>query len=94
MRPRVLRIFNVVATINFVSFWIVAALIGDAINGHMEGGRFFLKNHSGLNEVSHAVYIYSWLHALSVIVTVLLAMVVNAIWGRGREGNQSGRSSR
>jgi hypothetical protein len=94
MPPRVLRIFNVVATINFVSFWVIAALIGDAINGHMEGGRYFLKSHSGLTEVSHAVFIYSWLHALSVIVTVILAMAVNAIWGRRRMGNRSEKGSR
>jgi hypothetical protein len=36
MTPRVFRIFNVVATINFLSFWVVVALIGDAINGHTE----------------------------------------------------------
>ncbi len=61
--------------------------------GHMEDGRFFLKSHGGLTEVSHAVFIYSWLHALSVIVTVPLAMAVNLIWGRRRAGNRSERGS-
>jgi hypothetical protein len=53
-----------------------------------------LKSHSGLTEVSHAVFIYSWVHALSVIVTVILAMVVNAIWGRSSAGNRSEKGSR
>ena len=94
MTPRVLQIFNIVATTNFLSFWVVAGLIGDAINGHTADGRYFLKSHSGLTEVSHAVFIYSWLHALSVVVTVILAMVVNAIWGRPSAGIRSEKGSR
>jgi hypothetical protein len=60
----------------------------------MADGRFFLKSHGGLTEVSHGVFIYSWLHALSVIVTVALAMAVNLIWGRGRAGNRSEKGTR
>jgi hypothetical protein len=89
MTPRVLRIFNAVATIYFLSFWAVAVVIGDALYGHTEDGRFFLSNHGKLTEVSHAVFVYSKLHALSAIATVPLAMVVNMIWGRRPSGNRS-----
>jgi hypothetical protein len=78
-----------VATINFVSFWAVAVVIGDALHGHTEDGRFFLSNHGQLTEVGHAVFVYSRLHALSAIATVPLAIVVNMIWGRRPAGNRS-----
>jgi hypothetical protein len=89
MTARGLRIFNAVATIYFLSFWGIALVIGDALQGHAEDGRFFLVSHGRSTEVGHAVFIFSKLHGISAIATVPLAMIVNLIWARKPAGDRS-----
>jgi hypothetical protein len=77
--PRRYRIYQwlaVVFVLNFVCFVIVDLVIGgDAWSGKREGGRYFLwgaqpfgtmKKH---HEVSRQLFLYSWWHATSVLVT-------------------------
>jgi hypothetical protein len=62
--------------LNFLAFVIVAfAIGGDAVNGKMVGGHFYLANHGKLTEVSEAVYTYSLWHVRSVFVTHPLAIL-------------------
>jgi|SRR5580658_4198589 hypothetical protein len=59
-----------IAGLNFIVFVIAAICIGgDALNGRTEGGHYFVANHGKLTEVSRAVWIYSRIHACSVMVT-------------------------
>lgn len=63
---------------------------GDAINGYAEGGRYFLRAHGKATEVSQAVFTYSKWHAISVFVTVALAMAIaalNWLWINGQRSN-------
>jgi hypothetical protein len=60
--------------LNFVVFFIVALAIGgDAVNGKVVGGHFYLANHGTLTEVSEAVYTYSLWHVRSLFITHPLA---------------------
>jgi hypothetical protein len=80
-RKTVVSVLGILALLNFTVFWFVAISIGgDAVNGKVADGRYYLANHGVLTEVSHPVYLYSYIHVLSVFVThslfVLSALVV------------------
>lgn len=64
------RAFTYATMINFLLFGLIALSIGgDAINGKVEEGRYYLNNHGHYTEVGYIVFIYSKLHALIVITT-------------------------
>lgn len=66
----------VVAVVNFVAFRIgAAALGGDAVNGKIEDGRYYVASHGRLTEVSHAAFTYSRIHCYTVFVTHPLAAI-------------------
>ena len=66
----------ILCCLNFVVFFFVAIAIGgDAVNGKIVGGHFYLANHGKLTEVSEAVFTYSRWHVYSLIVTHPLAML-------------------
>jgi hypothetical protein len=64
----------VIAVVNFLSAALVAQFIGgDALNGYEKAGRYFLRHHGALTEVSWAVSTYSRCHFVSVFFTHLAA---------------------
>jgi hypothetical protein len=74
-------VLAVIAIPNFGIFMLVAMNIGgDAVSGSSEGGRYYVANHGVLTEVSPRVYFYSYIHALSVMVTSSL-FVLNGFVG-------------
>jgi len=75
-RRRILQIGFGLGIANFFVFVFVALYIGgDAINGRMADGHYFLSNHGRLTEVSRGVFTYSKWHAISVFFTHPLAML-------------------
>ncbi|HSI13831.1 MAG TPA: hypothetical protein VK961_17430 [Chthoniobacter sp.] len=65
----------VVAVVNFVAFLIGAAKLGgDAVNGKIQDGRYYVADHGKLTEVSHAAFNYSRIHCYSIFVTHPLAL--------------------
>ncbi len=88
MFDRTVTVLGVVALTNFAAFVLIAMhLGGDAINGHEEGGRYFLANHGQLTEVSRSTFLYSTWHAISVGLThgaFILSAAVNYLteWAR------------
>jgi hypothetical protein len=74
------------------SMWLLALSLGNAILygagailiggaapfGKVDGPRYFVGDHGRLIEVTQSVYWYSWVHSLSMLVTVPL-MIVAAI---------------
>lgn len=77
----VITVLGTIALVNFGVFWFVALSVGgDAVNGKIADGRYYLANHGVLTEVSYPVFVYSYIHVLSVFVThslfVLSALVV------------------
>jgi hypothetical protein len=80
---RVLTVLAVLAFIvglaNFFWFYIESVnLGGDALNGFIRGGRYFLVSHGASTEVSRATWDWSRLHATSVFVTHPLAILGGA----------------
>lgn len=74
--------------VNFVVFVLVAQLIGgDALNGKIENGHFYLMQHGVYTEVSGWVFRYSELHVLSLLVLHPLAMI--AVFLRKKAGERT-----
>jgi hypothetical protein len=69
-----------------VGFVAVASLLGgDATNGKIANGHFFLANHGKLTEVSEGVFRYSLWHARSLFITHPLAMASDdGLWWLAR----------
>lgn len=63
------------AIANFLIFFVIGVFIGDALNGKIEEGHYYLSNHGNLLEVNYVVFMYSKLHALSMLVTHPLGMI-------------------
>jgi hypothetical protein len=68
--------------INFLAFGIGALYLGgDAVNGRIEDGRFYLFGYvyhlgtKGYSEVSQGVFAYSKWHAYSVMTATLICMI-------------------
>ena len=75
-RYRSLIAICVVCCLNFVVFFVVAVKIGgDAVNGKITGGHFYLAEHGKLTEVSEAIFTYSLWHVRSLMVTHPLAIL-------------------
>lgn len=65
-----------VGAINFFAFIIGAAILdGDAVNGRVENGRYYVANHGKHTEVSKLAFTYSRWHVYSVWVTFPIAML-------------------
>lgn len=70
----------VLPVINIAVYVTVAGYLGgDAINGRVDDGRYFLGSHGKYTEVSRAVFDYSRIHTYTVWATcalLVLAMLV------------------
>jgi hypothetical protein len=74
--PIWLRCLGVFVFTNFATFWIVAVLLGgDAVNGKIENGHYFLSSHGHLQEVSKSVFLYSKIHCLSAMAGIPILMI-------------------
>ncbi len=65
-----------IGVVNFLLFLLISVFIGgDAINGKVDNGHYYLANHGRLTEVSVLLFGYSQLHFCSLFVTLpLLAL--------------------
>lgn len=70
------KIFGVIALLNFFSFFISYLVLGgDALNGHVDSGHYFLSDHGKLTETTEEIFRYSKIHGASLSVTHPLAMI-------------------
>jgi hypothetical protein len=75
------KIIGSIGIINFALFFVIALLIGgDALNGKVEAGHYYLGNHGKYTEVSFIVYAYSTFHTVSLFFTHPLAMIAGLIY--------------
>jgi hypothetical protein len=71
-----------------------AALRGDATNGKVEGGKYYVANHSKYTEVSRAAFIYSRFHCYSIWVTHPLAILCGLLFfGQKQQEKQSRKNA-
>ena len=71
------RIVVGIAIVNFVLFVLIAVWLGgDAINGTVRDGHYFLASHGHFTEVNRGVFAYSKIHTLSLLVTHPAGIIV------------------
>ena len=65
-----------IAVLNFAAFAVISSQLGgDALNGKIEGDKYFLMSHGVYTEVSSKIWYYSLFHTTSVFVTHILGMI-------------------
>jgi hypothetical protein len=63
--------------LNFAAYWIIGFSIGgDAMNGQVSNGKYFLTMHGVDTEVSYAVYMYSFIHSMITITSPLWIVAI------------------
>jgi hypothetical protein len=68
-------ILFVVGFLNFVAFFVICSYLGgDAGNGHVADGHYFLGNHGAVIETTRGIFEYSRFHVRSLFVTHPLAL--------------------
>jgi hypothetical protein len=73
---RVLLIWNCFAILNIVAYWITALVLGgDAWNGGIRNGHYYLANHGRLTEVTRAVFEFSLWHTYVLMWIGAVTMV-------------------
>jgi len=77
---KVTRILFVVTVLNFGVWGVLNSVIrGDAINGKIEHGKYYVAMKSRYTEVSRGVYLYSYVHTCTNFVlfpvTILSALL-------------------
>ncbi len=76
----------IVAMINFIAFMIISVKIGgDAISGKAEQGHYYLSEHGRETEVSYPVYLYSYIHTISVLITHPLALLAGFFLSKAKK---------
>ena len=84
-RPRLEPWQWVVVIFAWVNFGVFAGIAiwlgGDALNGKIEGGHYYLGEHGHFTEVSRQVFTYSRNHAQFMILTHILAFGV-ILWAK------------
>jgi hypothetical protein len=65
---------------NFVIFWIITVCQGgDALNGYVRKGHYFVCAHGACTEVSKATWTFSYWHAISAYLGIVLIFAEAAI---------------
>ena len=78
----------IIAFVNFIAFWLIAVYLGgDAVNGKIADGHFYLSSHGKLTEVSEALWNYSRWHVYSTWVTHSLAFLAAFLYFRARKSS-------
>jgi hypothetical protein len=69
------------AMINFFAFVIGSVYLGgDALNGHVHAGHYFVCAHGSCTEVSRTVWHYSYWHAYASFGGILLMLAETALF--------------
>jgi hypothetical protein len=64
--------------------WIAEQLAigGNALDGKISDGRYFVSSHAVLTEVSRSTFLFSYWHSISAWISFPLAVLAGIIWGR------------
>jgi len=84
-RELFLEIAAIAASLNFFAFILIDVLLGgDALNGKVDSGRYYLGNHGAYTEVTRGVFVYSACHATLALLGLIAVAAASPKWGRGR----------
>ena len=90
---RILALIVIVAILNFLAFFVISISVGgDALNGRVVNGHYYLYGHGKLNEVSPALFAYSRWHGISLVVTLPPAMLLVFVLKRRRDAHRRNSS--
>jgi hypothetical protein len=71
--PTWMKVAGALWIINFLAFTAIAMYLGgDAFNGYVKEGHYFLKAHGHVTEVSREIYEYSRWHVISLIASFVI----------------------
>ena len=92
------HILFVVTVLNFGAWGIVNSVIhGDAVNGKIESGKYYVAMKGRYTEVSRGVYLYSYIHTCTNFVlfpaTILSGLMDIRSNARKRKRDQTADSS-
>ena len=77
----VIYLVMTLAMVNFFAFVVGSAYLGgDALNGYVRAGHYFVCAHGGCAEVSSAIWRYSYWHAYACFGGILLVFAVTALF--------------
>jgi len=77
----VCKVIIYIGFLNFLLFALVSLCLGgDALNGKVENGHYYLANHGRYTEVSYFVFMYSKIHGTSVFITQPLMLVAGFVY--------------
>jgi hypothetical protein len=69
------------AMVNFFAFVLASLYLGgDALNGYVRSGRYFVCAHGACSEVSSTIWHYSYWHAYTSFGGILLVFAVTALF--------------
>jgi hypothetical protein len=78
---RIMRPTAVLVMINFFTFVAASMYLGgDALNGYIKAGHYFLCAHGHCTEVSSSIWRYSWWHTVTAVGGMLLLVVEIALF--------------
>ncbi len=86
-RPRWMKWLAAMWIANFAAFVLIGGYLGgDALNGYVKDGHYFVAEHEHGHaiEVSRAVYLYSEWHAISVVLSLAVFLAFTAFVRRRR----------
>ena len=67
--------------INFFAFIMVSVYLGgDALNGYIQAGKYFICAHGGCTQVSSETWHYSYWHAMTAMGGILLCFAEVALF--------------
>ncbi len=83
---KICRVLFVLGLVNFLVFYGLAVYLGgDAFDGKIQDGHFFLLSHGRYTEVSEFIFNYSKWHVYSVFITHPLAIAASILSRRYRK---------
>jgi hypothetical protein len=69
------------ALVNFFGFIAGSVYLGgDALNGYVHAGHYFVCAHGSCTEVSPAIWKYSYWHAITAMAGILLVFIEAAVF--------------
>jgi hypothetical protein len=86
LNPMARRLMKTLAFFGIANLFLYMAVAlylgGDAFNGKIEDGHFYLRNHGTLTEVDETVFIYSRWHSIVTMIAGGVALIAAGFLSR------------
>ena len=80
---RITKVVSLLWILNFAVYVLIASWLGgDALNGHVEAGHYYVAMHGHSTEVSREVFEFSRWHTFFLIAHFCVAVVLGLVYRR------------